>query len=98
MDDAGYSLVLAFPDESPSFAHGFEAGEIYSLMKQGALEIDRGMTEGLPVHEENAALFHSMASVQDYTVETGVASDGWIPMRFMKMPDNSKKPRLRIVE
>jgi hypothetical protein len=98
MDDAGYSLVLAFPDESPSFVHGFEAGEIYCLMKQGALEIDRGMAEGLPVHEENAPLYHSMANVQEYTVEVGEPTDGWLPMRFFKMKDQPGRPRLRIVE
>lgn len=34
-DPAGWRLVVAFPDESPSFAHGVEVGKLWEQMKRG---------------------------------------------------------------
>lgn len=33
MSDSGYELVLAFRDQSPSFAHGFTCGKIWQQMR-----------------------------------------------------------------
>jgi hypothetical protein len=99
MNDAGFSLELRFPDQSPSFAYGFEAGSIYELMRQGELVIDRGFNEGFPLRVENTELYNGLANLKSYVIERGEEKDGWIPTRFTKSKEvEATTPKLRIVE
>lgn len=97
-DDVQYGLVVAFPDESASFVHGFEAGQIWQLMSIGSMEI------GQTVHVENLEVINRMARSAGYELtdqhETGpadanVAIDGWLKIVLKKLPP---KPHLRVVQ
>jgi len=39
-DDDGWKLVMAFPDQSPNFAHGFACGRVWEQMKSGRSPIE----------------------------------------------------------
>lgn len=49
--------ILPFVDESPSFAHGFEAGRVYQALLQDEGELT------FTVHGSNVELFLRMAEV-----------------------------------
>lgn len=55
-----YGLIVAFPDGSPSFVHGFEAGRIDQQMIDGVPEFE------LTTHTENEELFQRMAVAMGY--------------------------------
>jgi hypothetical protein len=94
-EDAEMALAFAFPDPSDSFVHGYEAGKVASRLEAGELEVDQGVQEGFPLHEENLDLFRRMAAYYGYSVETGAAVDGWVPVRFNRSA--RPKPALSIV-
>jgi hypothetical protein len=63
-DGPGYRLILSFPDQSPSFAFGFAAGQIWAEMKrneQAELAFD--------VASENRDVVYRMAEALGWEVE-----------------------------
>lgn len=69
--EPGWELILAFPDPSPSFCHGFEAGKIWERMKELA-PIDH------LVSDENREMFVRMAKAKGWRAEfERVNDDGW---------------------
>ena len=84
------TLAYAFPDASPSFVHGYEAGALSARMEAGEQTIDCGYYENFPLHSANAELFRRMAAHYGYTIEVeGVVIDGaplseWIGVRFAR--------------
>lgn len=96
-ETAGYSLAVSFPDESPSYTHGFEAGGIWQRMKAG-----REVTITATTHVENREFFRRAAvaegwscSIQPTTVE------GWDELTLVKEFARSTRPNphgLRVIE
>ena len=92
------NLLIAFPDGSDSFVHGFEAGMIYQDMRAGSREIDRGIIEGFPVHAENVEVLKRMAAAEKYEIEVRqIETEGWVAMRF-KCADSSPQPKLSVLK
>jgi hypothetical protein len=62
---AGWALIISFPDQSASFAHGFEAGKIWNDMQ-------RGDKAGLAYHTspENRELLRRMADHLGWHIES----------------------------
>lgn len=94
--EEGYSLILSFPDQSPSFVHGFEAGTIFQRMSENEPIIDKGFIEDFPVREENLELYQRMSAYKDYSLETRESEHGWVAIRFTKNPKS--KPNLKLVQ
>jgi hypothetical protein len=92
MTDTTYGLVLRFPDQSESFALGFEAGEIYRRMKE-----EQPAELVACLHTKNTELYIDMAKLHGYHFKV-VATDveGWSDFTFTKaglrlVVDNSKQ-------
>ncbi len=85
--DAGeYRLVVPFPDGSPSFVHGFEAGCIWQRMNAGEYQI--GGLDEIALHTENVEVFERMAAAQGYDIKIDDSSDrDWSIVTFTKRRD-----------
>lgn len=59
-----FGLVVAFPDGSPSFVHGFEAGGLWERMERGETPIELGSA-----HAANEEVHRRMADHMGYEVE-----------------------------
>lgn len=70
---AGWSLVLALPDESPSFAHGFEAGDIWRRMR-----LNRPISQ--MVHNENREILRRMAETRAWAIGFIALNNEWSEM------------------
>ena len=76
-----YSMLFSFPNQSPSFVHGFEAGMLWREMEAGALTIKR------TIHSINLGLVHRMATQSGYSfnsVPTNI--DEWTNIELVKGP------------
>lgn len=93
--ESDYGMIVAFDDTSPSFVHGFEAGMIWARLEQGDAEIDLGLSEGLPIHQESVEIVKRMAAARGYEVTFGVPGNGWIGCRLIHAP--KPRPKLRVV-
>ncbi len=74
-----HRLLMAFVDQSPSFAYGFEAGKVWAEMGS-----NRRVIEG-QYHEENHEQLMRCAQTKGYHVIsiTGQGS-GWVLLKFRK--------------
>ena len=90
-----FGMIVAFDDPSPSYVHGFETGMIWAAMERGDLEIERGLPNGLPIHEESVEVVRRMAKARGYDATFGTAADGWIGCHLAYAP--KKRPTLRVV-
>lgn len=92
------TMAVAFPDGSPSFVHGFEAGMVYQEMKEGRLVIDRGIEEGFPVHTANIELFQRLATANSFHLELQSTDlEEWTAMRLTYAPGGGRA-KLSVVE
>lgn len=64
MDEETYRAALTFPDQSASFVHGFEAGELWARLKD-ASRIGATSFSQL-IHAENEVLVANMARALGY--------------------------------
>lgn len=72
----GYQLVVAFPDESPSFARGFEAGKLWEEMDVWDL-VGHGLIEATTM-TENREVIRRMAVARGWEVDvTPTETEGW---------------------
>lgn len=62
-EQGSYNLVVGFPDGSPSFVHGFQAGQIWECMARG----DPSMA--LTVRLDNEEVIRRMAAAKGYDVK-----------------------------
>jgi len=96
MSEAEYSLILAFPDESPSFAHGFEAGLLYQRLLAGETPIED------VAHAENREVVSRMAERCGYECRLEEAEvEGWLTVRLEKkryLPPPRNPYGLRVVK
>lgn len=67
MDKDEMALVVSFPDDSQSFANGFEAGMLWTRLEAGESPIDT--REGMPMRAENQTVFLNMALHHQYVVD-----------------------------
>lgn len=74
---SGYKLVVKFPDPSPSFVHGFEAGRLWQRMSGNERVIDE------TVHVENQELIMGMAMSKAFADSFGEAKDGWMSVQLV---------------
>lgn len=94
-DDAEYGLIVAFPDGSPSFVHGFEAGRVDQQMIDGVPEFE------LMSHTENQEVFTRMAVAMGYEAEFEKTEiEEWQTAKFKKvaLPKNNNPFGLRVVK
>ncbi len=80
MDEEGWGLVVAFPDQSSSFAHGFEAGGIFELL-------DLNLTDCFikQTNFENREVIMRMAHHKGWAVEIiPTETEGWDSCTFTK--------------
>lgn len=95
-NNTDFGLVVAFPDGSPSFVHGFEAGALWELMTTGTVaEIER------TTHRENREVISRMAVAEGWSVEFAASEvDGWDYAKLTKdktAPTHSNPNGLRLV-
>lgn len=76
MPEANYRLAVAFPDQSPGFAHGFTCGRIWQQMK-----------DGLPIDEtvlaETRPCIEAMAMAEGWVEGFSDVGDGWLRLKMM---------------
>ena len=98
-DPQNMSLLVGFPDGSPSFVNGFEAGAIWQQLDSGSVEpIDCGFEAGFPVHTENVEVIRRMAKARGFNVETRAeCEEGWTPVRLTYVGEGRTKPKLSLV-
>jgi hypothetical protein len=73
----GYDLVLAFPDQSPEFAHGFTCGRIWQKMLEAPA---RDVQE--TVLAECPPTIEAMAMAKGWVEEIKDIGDGWLDVRL----------------
>lgn len=79
MTETTHGLILPFPDQSPSFCHGFEAGNVWTELKT------KTFVDGRTVRVENTEVLKAIAAHYGYTatlVESEV--EGWLYMSVEK--------------
>ncbi len=85
---SAWGLIMAFPDQSPSFAHGFAAGKIWADMKrndQAELSFD--------VAQENRDVVYRMAAALGWSVECQPMTgefEGWNSLTLTKIGPERK--------
>lgn len=96
-EDREYGLIVSFPDQSHSFVHGFEAGEIWKDMERRE-EIKRN------VHTANRLVIERMADALGYDLAFedcalgGVTYDEWLVMTATPTPEAPPRSRFRVVQ
>lgn len=70
--DDGYQLVVSFPDQSPSFGHGLEAGKLWEQMRAGHVAEIEATT-----HLENREVIRRIADHLGWSTEVLPQLDGW---------------------
>lgn len=83
-EDAEFHCLVPFPDGSPSFVHGFEAGMIWQRMSAGESFI--GGRDEIALHTANAEVFQRMAAAADYDIELSIVDENWMTATFSKRP------------
>lgn len=73
----GFDLVLAFPDQSPNFAHGFTCGRIWQQMTDAPA---RDVIE--TVDADVRPTIEAMAMAKGWVEEVKDLADGWIEVRL----------------
>jgi hypothetical protein len=73
----GYDLVLAFPDQSPGFAHGFTCGRIWQAMSEFS---GRDLIE--TVVSETRPTIEAMAMAKGWTESFTELGNGWLEVRL----------------
>lgn len=83
-----YGLVVSFPDQSATFVHGFEAGELWGQMRRGDVSEIEKIT-----HVENREVIQRMATAEGWSVEiVGITTPGWDFTKLTKTAIAPKRP------
>jgi hypothetical protein len=80
-DASPYALLLAFPDQSPSFTHGFTCGRIWQQMAVGQLHLNFAIEE--TVLAETRPTIEAMAMAKGWVEEFTDIGDGWLNVRLV---------------
>ena len=76
--DESYDLVLAFPDQSASFARGFTCGRIWQQMTDGRTLIEE------TVVADTRPTIEAMAMAKGWTEQFQDIGWGWLAVRMVK--------------
>lgn len=88
MNDEQHNLVMAFPDQSPSFAHGFTCGRIWQAMTEAPA---RDVVE--TVLAETRSTIEAMAMAKGWVEEIEDIGEGWLSVRLRSpLPPESPTP------
>jgi hypothetical protein len=85
-----YGLLVSFPDQSATFVLGFEAGQLWEVLKSGSGE----MAYSLTMHTANEEVFTRIARHYGCTAEFKRLEGGWSEATLVR----SSKPRLQLVK
>src|ERR1700722_400471 len=107
MDDeesSGYELVVAFTDESPSYAHGFGAGKIHERLTR--INVCEGSAASFVtlIHPENAEVLRRIAESKGWKAEIKPSEEAptdWYIAEFAKTGPSLDRPNphgLRVVD
>lgn len=85
MSDAEYGLLVSFDDESPSFVHGFEAGQVWEQIERKRAVIKK------TVHAVNLKLYRRMAASAGYAISVThhKGFDTWADIELTAKPEQS---------
>lgn len=84
-----YGLLVSFPDQSETFVLGFEAGQLWEVLKSGSGE----MVYSLTMHTANEEVFTRIGRHYGCTVEFKRLEGGWSEATVRR----SSKPKLQLV-
>ena len=79
-DAAEFRCLVPFPDGSPSFVDGFEAGMIWQRMVRAETPID----PRIAVHSRNREVLSRMAAAQGYDMDVEDDDGIWMVVTFAK--------------
>lgn len=76
-EEQKYELALAFPDQSPNFAHGFMCGKIWQQMNDYPANdiVETVVSDIRPTIE-------AMAMAKGWVEEIKKVADGWLEVRL----------------
>lgn len=84
-----YGLLVSFPDQSETFVLGFEAGQLWEVLKSGSGD----MAYSLTMHTANEEVFTRIARHYGCTAEFKRLEGGWSEATLRR----SSKPKLQLV-
>jgi hypothetical protein len=97
-DEGTFALVVKFPDASPSFAYGFEAGGIWAVLRNASPACYGTLEEPVTLRVENHELYQSLASTLGYEYHAWFTEvEGWNYCTFTKL-EVTPKPKLAVVK
>jgi hypothetical protein len=77
-DENGWKLILAFRDQSPSYAHGFTCSRIWQQMRERSAPL----SETIPVELREDII--AMATAAGWVEEFIELSPEWLRVTFMR--------------
>lgn len=81
-----FELIMEFIDHSPSFAHGFEMGCLWSNLKSFFDKKENMRTEPILINDQNTEQVKLIAeSLNLYIYENYNISSGWKEFTFQRM-------------
>lgn len=89
-DESGWQLVVEYPDQSPSFGHGVEAGKLWQRMVAGTVAEFECYT--LP---ENREVLRRIAAHLGWHIDRTSDGDFWDYSKFTKIASRSATPNPR---
>lgn len=96
-EDRAFALVVSFPDQSATFCHGFEAGQLWQRMTSGTEATIEATTR-----VENREVIRRCASALGWTVSVQPSEiEGWdfTTMEKVGPPPASRNPHgLQLIE
>jgi len=92
MSDGEWELAIRFDDQSPSYAFGFEAGQFWAEMKNGASLIQR------MAMEETMPMLRRMADYQRYILTEEPVEYGWVNVTLTKTSEDPLRRRLTVIK
>lgn len=91
-DESGWHLVVEFPDQSPSFAHGVEVGKLWERMNSGTIaEFD------CLIMSENVEVMYRIAEYLGWGMKSlkfprdMEAGSGWETYSFKKIAPRGRR-------
>ncbi|WP_243368907.1 hypothetical protein [Microvirga solisilvae] len=87
-----YGLIVSFPDQSPGFTHGFEAGMLWLRMSESTeREIE------ITTHADNREVIQRMAASLGWSSAINPSGvEGWDYTQLVKV-ESKPRPELRLV-
>src|SRR5579864_3843583 len=86
-DESGWRLVVEFPDQSPSFAHGVEVGKLWQRMDAGTVAEFECFTLA-----ENREVLRRIADYLGWIIEHRWAPvEGWDDSVFKKVAPRGRR-------